>query len=418
MTSPSRLAAARALHAVFGDGSRIPEGWNAGLSPADAALAQAMLGLAVRRWGRIQAFIEPKLKTPGRGLPMGSRVALALGLAQLAWLPGVADFAAVSEAVGLVADRELGFPPHRGLVNAILRGAAKDRAATAAQIEALPPALDRPAFASRLLEAAFRGGDREALWNRLQTEPSLCFRELRPGTAPPGLEADPALPGALVLGPGAEFPRAWLAAGEGMVQDRSSQALMAFRWAGAPRRILDACAAPGGKTTALALRFPEAELFAVEKSPKRAERLSETLALRGVTARVVVEDAAAWLRLGGKAFDLILLDAPCSATGTLRKHPELAWIGGAIDLKRLAALQRDLLEAALPRLASGGLLIYAVCSVLPEECAAHRAWLHETQPGFQDVEAWPAELGGAFFQPDLGRWDGEGFQAFAVTRTG
>lgn len=415
MTSPSRLAAARALHAVFGDGSRIPEGWNAGLSPADAALAQAILGLAVRRWGRLQAFVEPKLKTPGRGLPMGSRVALALGLAQLAWLPGVADFAAVSEAVGLVADRELGFPPHRGLVNAILRGAAKDRGATAAQLDALPSALDRPAFASRLLEAAFRGGDREALWAKLQAEPDLCFREVRPGTAPAGLRPAPTLLGAWTLGPEAEFPRAWLAAGDGMVQDRSSQALMQFQWEGAPRRILDACAAPGGKTTSLALRYPEAELFAVEKSPKRAERLAQTLALRGLEARVVVEDAAAWLRQGGKAFDLILLDAPCSATGTLRKHPELAWIGGAIDLGRLAALQRDLLEAALPRLASGGLLVYAVCSVFPEEAAAHRARLFETHPGFREVEAWPAALGGAFFRPDLGAWEGEGFQAFALT---
>ncbi len=416
MTSPSRLAAARALHAVFGDGSRIPDGWNAGLSPADAALAQAMLGLAVRRWGRLQAFIEPKLKTPGRGLPMGSRVALALGLAQLAWLPGVADFAAVSEAVGLVADRELGFPPHRGLVNAILRGAAKDRGATASQIEALPTALDRPAFASRLLEAAFRGGDREALWARFQTEPGLCFREVRPGTAPAGLRPDPALPGAWALEPDAEFPRAWLAAGDGMVQDRSSQALMQFRWEGSPRRILDACAAPGGKTTSLALRYPEAELFAVEKSPRRAERLAQTVAQRGLEAQVVVEDAAALLRQGGKPFDLILLDAPCSASGTLRKHPELAWIGGAIDLDRLAALQRDLLEAALPRLAPGGLLIYAVCSVFLEEAVAHRTWLRETQPAFQDVEAWPAGLGGAFFRPDLNLWDGEGFQAFALTR--
>lgn len=416
MPSPSRSAAARALHVVFGEGARVPEGWNAGLSPADAALAQAMLGLAIRRWGRLQAFVEPRLKTPGRGLPMGTRVSLALGLVQLAWLPGVADFAAVSEAVELVADRELGFPPHRGLVNAILRAAAKDRAATAAALEVLPAALDRPQFAGKILEAAWRGGDREVLWARLQTEPGLSFREVRPGTAPAGLRADPSLPGAWSLDAASEFPRAWLAEGSGMVQDRSSQALMQFRWEGAPERILDACAAPGGKTTALALRFPGAELFAVEKAPKRAERLAQTLALRGVQAKLVVEDAAAWLRKGGKPFDLILLDAPCSASGTLRKHPELAWIGGAIDRARLAGLQRDLLEAALPRLAPDGLLIYAVCSVFPDEGAAHRAWLREAHPEFAEVEAWPAELGGACFEPDLAMWDGEGFQAFAVTR--
>jgi 16S rRNA (cytosine967-C5)-methyltransferase len=414
MPSPSRTAAARALHAVFGENARVPEGWNAGLAPADAALAQAMLGLAVRRWGRLQAFVEPKLKTPGRGLPLGSRVALALGLAQLAWLPGVADFAAVSEAVELAADRELGFPPHKGLANAILRAAAKDREGLARALDALPAALDRTPFAEKALDAACVGGDREALWARLQAESNLLFRELVPGPRP-GLEPDPDLPGALRLTTDAAFPRAWLAAGKGMVQDRSSQALMAFAWEGQPRRILDACAAPGGKTTSLALRYPDAELYAVEKSPKRAERLVETLALRGVAAKVVVEDAGAWLRQGGKPFDLILLDAPCSASGTLRKHPELAWIGGAIDLPRLAALQRDLLEAALPRLALGGLLIYAVCSVFPAEGEAHRAWMAQAHPEFEPVAAWPEALGGTRFRPDLATWDGEGFQAFAWT---
>lgn len=413
MPSPSRLAAARALHAVFGEGGRVPEGWNAGLAPADASLAQAMLGLALRRWGRLQAWIEPKLKNPARGLPLGSRVALALGLVQLAWLPGVADFAAVSESVALAADRELGFPVHRGLVNALLRSAARDRAATARELEVLPPGLDRTPFAERILDAC-APADREALWGRLQAEPEPCFRELKPGSAPDALEPDPAAPGALRLRPGAAFPRPWLLAGDGMVQDRSSQALLAFAWDGAPKRILDACAAPGGKTTALARRYPGAELFAVEKAPKRAEALAHTLAGRGVKAQVVNEDAAAWLRRGGRPFDLILLDAPCSGSGTLRKHPELTWTGHGIDLERLVAVQRDLLEAALPRLAAGGLLVYAVCSVFPEEGRAHLERLRAGRPGLAVASCWPEALGGAFFQPDLLAWDGEGFQAFAL----
>lgn len=413
MASPSRLAAARALHAVFGEGGRVPEGWNAGLSPADASLAQAMLGLTLRRWGRLQAWIEPRLKNPARGLPLGSRVALALGLVQLAWLPGVADFAAVSEAVALVADRDLGFPVHRGLVNALLRAAAKDRAGTARDLEALPAALDRTPFAERILDAC-APADREALWTRLQAEPSPCFRALKPGTTPEDLEADPALPLALRLRPGASFPRAWLAAGQGMVQDRSSQALMAFAWNGAPKRILDACAAPGGKTTALARRYPGAELFAVEKAPKRAEALARTLEAREVKAHVVNEDAAAWLRKGGRPFDLILLDAPCSASGTLRKHPELTWTGHGIDLDRLVRAQGDLLDAALPRLAAGGLLIYAVCSVFPEEGRAHLDRLRTARPDLVVPACWPEALGGAFFRPDLLAWDGEGFQAFAL----
>jgi 16S rRNA (cytosine967-C5)-methyltransferase len=411
--APSRLAAARALHAVFGEGSRVPEGWNAGLAPADAALAQAMLGLALRRWGRLQAFVEPKLQNPARGLPLGTRIALALGFVQLAWLPGVADFAAVSESVALAADRELGFPVHRGLVNALLRAAAKDRTATARELESMAPGLDRTPFAERLLDAC-APADREALWARLQTEPVPCFWELRPGSAPEGLEPDPAAPGALRLRAGAAFPRAWLTAGEGMVQDRSSQALMAFQWDGTPRRILDACAAPGGKTTALARRYPGAELFAVEKAPKRAEALGRTLEHRGVRAHVVNEDTSAWLRKGGRPFDLILLDAPCSASGTLRKHPELTWTGHGIDLDRLVQAQGELLEAALARLAPGGLLLYAVCSVFPEEGRHHLDRLRAARPSLRTEACWPEALGSAFFRPDLLAWDGEGFQAFAL----
>ena len=95
MTAPSRLAATKVLHAVFGQGSRVRQDWDAGLSGEDSALGQAMLGLVLRRWGRLQAWITPRLREPERGLPLGSRIPLALGLAQLAWLDVVAAYAAV-----------------------------------------------------------------------------------------------------------------------------------------------------------------------------------------------------------------------------------------------------------------------------------------------------------------------------------
>ena len=124
MSTASRAAVHRVLHDVFGQGSRVPEGWNAGLSPEDARFAQALLGLCLRRWGRLQSWIRPRLKDPDRGMPLGSQTALTLGLAQLAWMEGVSNHAAVHESVSLAADPELGFPPHRGLVNALLRQAA------------------------------------------------------------------------------------------------------------------------------------------------------------------------------------------------------------------------------------------------------------------------------------------------------
>src|SRR5690348_18483192 len=108
MATPSRRAVARALHAVFGRGERVPERWDQNLRGADAALAQALLGLCLRHWGAMQAWARPKLKDPKRGLPAGSQVALAIGLAQLAWLDGVAPRAAVHEAVDRSEERRVG----------------------------------------------------------------------------------------------------------------------------------------------------------------------------------------------------------------------------------------------------------------------------------------------------------------------
>ncbi|HEU4952134.1 MAG TPA: RsmB/NOP family class I SAM-dependent RNA methyltransferase [Holophagaceae bacterium] len=423
MATHSRRAVARALHAVFARGGRVPDRWDQNLAGADAALAQALLGACLRHWGAMQAWVRPKLKDPARGVPPGSQVALAVGLAQLAWLEGVAPRAAVHEAVDLASDPELGFPVHKGLVNALLRRASEDPARLRAELEDLAQA-DLTDFAAWVVESALapRGQEDRAseAWARLHREPRLGFRALR-GEVPEGLVPDPEVEGCLRLAPGAAFPRAWLQSGAGVVQDASSQALLAFAWDRPVARILDACAAPGGKTTALARRFPAAAITALERSPARAARLKENLAARAVTAEVVEADAEAWLGQGKEAFDLILVDAPCSGSGTLAKHPELAWIGGDLDLRDLARRQRALLEAAAPRLAPGGLLVYAVCSWFPEEGLDHREALRKAHPELQPAPVWPARFGlgeapTSVFLTDPLTWDGEGFQAFALTR--
>lgn len=427
MPTPARLHVAHALHEVFGEGGRVPDIWDRDLGE-DAHLAQALLGLCLRRWGRLQAWVKPKLKDPDRGVPLGTRVALAVGLAQLAWLPGVSDHAAVNEAVELAANRELGFVPHKGLVNALLRRAAKDRAALAAELDALPAALDRSPAAERALAAALaphaaEAGGLETLWARLQQPPRLAFRRLK-GEVPEGLIPDADLADCLRLAEDAPFPRPWLESAGGMVQDRSSQALLAYAWDRPVTRILDACAAPGGKTTTLALRHPGASLTALEVHPRRVARLRQTLAQRGVEAQVIQADAAEWLEQPGDTFDLILLDAPCSGSGTMQKHPEWPWLAHD-DLPRLTGIQRRLLSAAANRLAPGGLLIYAVCSWLPEEGEAHREWLVTARPDLVPAPVWLGHLGvaaqggGALtdtFRPHPLRWEGEGFQGFAVAR--
>ncbi|HET8902345.1 MAG TPA: transcription antitermination factor NusB, partial [Holophagaceae bacterium] len=337
MATHSRRAVARALHAVFARGERVPERWDQNLSGADASLAQALLGACIRHWGAMQAWALPKLKDPKRGLPPGSQVALAVGLAQLAWLEGVAPHAAVNEAVDLAADAELGFPVHKGLVNALLRKASQDPMKLRGELALLADA-DRTEFVAWVLESALAPRHQEArfpeAWARIHREPRLAFRVLR-GEAPEGLVPDPALEGCWRLTPEAAFPFAWLREGAGMVQDASSQALMAFQWERPVTRILDACAAPGGKSTALGLRFPEAAITALERSPRRAERLRGNLDARRVKAEVIEADAAEWLASHDGVFDLVLLDAPCSGSGTLQKHPELAWIGGGLDLRDL-----------------------------------------------------------------------------------
>ena len=232
---------------------------------------------------------------------------------------------------------------------------------------------------------------------------------------------DPALEGCWRITREAAFPFAWLREGAGMVQDASSQALMQFQWGGPVTRVLDACAAPGGKTTALGLRFPDALITALERSPRRAERLRANLEARRVKAEVVEADAAEWLESHEGVFDLILLDAPCSGSGTLQKHPELAWIGGGLDLRDLAKRQRALLDAGLKRLAPGGLLIYAVCSWFPEEGLAHRDAIMSAHPELRPIQIWDARFGldeasSNLFLPDPLAWEGEGFQAFALTR--
>jgi 16S rRNA (cytosine967-C5)-methyltransferase len=398
----------------------VPEDWDAGLSREDAGLSQAMLGLALRRWGRLRAWASPRLKDPGRGLPLGTQVALALGLVQLAWLDGVAAHAAVNEAVDLVIDRTLGFPPHRGLVNAILRKVAVDRPGLRGELEALPAALDRSPFVERVMNAALGQGStqQEALWARLQVPSRPSFQSLG-GEIPPVLEPDQELAGCLRIREGEAFPHDWLLRGEGLVQDRSSQALMDFRWEGRPTRMLDVCAAPGGKTAALARRYPGSELTALEREPHRAQRLRGNLALWKVAAEVVEAAAAGWLGQPGPGFDLILVDAPCTGSGTLAKHPELTWLGDRLNVGRLVAQQQELLDAAVGRLAPGGLLIYSVCSWLAEECEAHRQALLEQRPELQPADIWSRPLGDSgVFKPNPMTWEGEGFRAFALQRQG
>jgi 16S rRNA (cytosine967-C5)-methyltransferase len=160
-------------------------------------------------------------------------------------------------------------------------------------------------------------------------------------------------------GPVEELPG--FAQGAWWVQDAAA-ALPALLL-GRPRRAIDLCAAPGGKTAQLAATG--AEVTAVDRSAARLERLARNLARLGLAANAVAADAASWQP--EEPAEAVLLDAPCSATGTIRRHPDLPWLKRPSDLAKLAQLQERLLANAVSMTKPGGLLVYAVCSLQPEE---------------------------------------------------
>jgi 16S rRNA (cytosine967-C5)-methyltransferase len=175
--------------------------------------------------------------------------------------------------------------------------------------------------------------------------------------------------------------------------------------------VIDLCAAPGGKTAQLAAGG--GEVIAVEKNAKRAPRLTQNLERLGLKAEIVVADAGTWTP--AQAADVVLLDAPCSATGTLRRHPDIAHNKDAVDIATLARAQARLLDAAAGMVAPGGLLIYCTCSLEPEEGEAQVQPFLARNPEFKVDAIGADEIGGRpeaitadgtlRTRPDQG-WDG------------
>jgi 16S rRNA (cytosine967-C5)-methyltransferase len=184
----------------------------------------------------------------------------------------------------------------------------------------------------------------------------------------------------------------------------------------AGKRILDVCAAPGGKT--LHLAAASAQVTALDVSKRRMERLAENLARTGLTAETVVADALTWQPEA--AYDAVLLDAPCSATGTLRRHPDLSWRRGGIDLAALTGLQSKLLDRAAEWVVPGGFLVFCTCSLVKAEGEDQAQAFLRRHPGFARLPVANGEAGiaGAFlnqqgdlrtrpdYWPDLGGLDG------------
>ena len=350
MPDPTRDAAFDLLTAVLDRHRPLEEALDAlpAMEARDRAAAHRLAAAVLRRFGSLDAVLEPWLR---KAPPEAARHVLRLGAAQLLLLD-TPPHAAVATAVGLARGR--GLVPFAGMVNAVLRRVAEAGAAALEELDT--PRLDTPAW----LWTAW-GADARAIAEAHRQEAPLDI-SVRPGTA---LEGGVRLPTGSVRFPAGtrvtDLPG--YAEGAFWVQDAAA-ALPASLLAGQPgERIADLCAAPGGKTAQLAATG--AQVVAIERDAARLARLRDNLARLRLPAEIVQGDAAEWRPQA--PLDAVLLDAPCSATGTIRRHPDVLRLKRPRDITALADQQDRLLEAAAAMLRPGGRLIYAVCSLQPEE---------------------------------------------------
>jgi 16S rRNA (cytosine967-C5)-methyltransferase len=356
-----------------------------GLEARDRAFARLLTATVLRRLGQIDAAIDARLE---RSLPANRNIVrdiLRLGVAQIALL-GLAPHAAVHTSVELVGHG--GQAGMKGLVNAVLRRIGESGPIPPDD----PEHLNVPEWLWRDWEAAYGAETATAIAMANLAEAPLDITLKTPAEAElwaERLEAEILPTGTLRRAAGGDVTALpGFADGVWWVQDAA--AAMPTRLLGdvSGQRVADLCAAPGGKTAQLAAAG--AQVTAVDISKKRLQRLSENLERLGLAADTVAVDAAKWTP--DEPFDAVLLDAPCSSTGTLRRHPDIAWNKTPEDVAKLTAVQDRLLAAALALLKPGGLLIYATCSLQPREGAERIEALLASGVAAQRVPVGPDEL--------------------------
>ena len=424
----ARAAALRLLTAMLAhrdtlDRAMASDGGFAALAPRDRALAHNLVATTLRRLGEIDAALAACLEKP---LPANAAEVLnvlRLGATQLLFLKTPAH-AAVATAVELVAEGRLG--RYKGLVNAVLRRIAR----TPETFQAGPN--------------AGRVNTPDWLWARWSEAfgEETCRRIAETHLAVPPLDlsvrSDPdgwarrlngrVLPGGTVR-LSAEGSIARLDGyGEGAWWVQDAAAALPVRLLGdvKNRTVFDLCAAPGGKTAQLA--NAGANVVAVDRSPARVARIGENLARLKLDAACVVADALTWAP--GRTADIVLLDAPCASTGTIRRHPDIPHVRKPEDIGTMAAVQAKLLRAAAQWVRPGGILLYCVCSLEAEEGPDQISRFLESETGFIRLPLDAAAVGGEAkfltpsgdlrtlpcFWPDLGGMDG--FYAARLRRIG
>jgi 16S rRNA (cytosine967-C5)-methyltransferase len=374
MADPTREAAFDLLAGVLDRRRPLEEVLDAlpAIAPRDRAAAHRLAAAVLRRMGTLDAILEPFLyKAP----PEPVRHVLRLGAAGLLLLE-TPSHAAVATAVALA--RALGLAPFAGLINAVLRRVAEAGVAPLADLDG--PRLDTPTW----LWASWGDKARDIAVAH-QREAPLDIN-LKPGTLSEGGSRLPTgsvrFPAGTPVTEISGFER-----GEVWVQDAAAALPARLLAARAGEYVADLCASPGGKTAQLAASG--AAVVAVERDRARLARLAENLRHWHLQAELVQADAAAWVPV--RQFDAVLLDAPCSATGTIRRHPDVPYLKRPRDVRALTETQDRLLKAAAAMLREGGRLVYSVCSLQPEE-GTPRVEAAVARGGLRHDPFTPAEL--------------------------
>ncbi len=424
----TRATAAKVVDAVVTDGRNLDAALSrhidGELSDRDQSLVRALAYGTLRTHLRNRALIKALLQKPIKKKDSVIEALLSVGLFALTESQRP-DYAVVSATVS--ATDKLGRKHLRGLVNAVLRNFLRDREQLLADLKLPDATTQHPQWLVEQLQkdwpdnwqAIIEVGNKQApMWVRVN-EAHLTPNEWLQQCAPAEISATApvqALPGACLLTtpvgvnalPGFEQ-------GDCSVQDVASQVPARLLAPEPGQRLLDACSAPGGKACHLLELCPDAELLALDNSAKRLERVEENFERLNLGGSVICGDALepdGWW--DGEAFDRILMDAPCSATGVIRRHPDIRFLRRPADITELLAIQAAMLNALWGLLKPGGRLLYSTCSILKAENEAVVSNFLKFADDAQEVALpeWLTELGepaevGVQLLP--GRFDNDGF---------
>ena len=361
------------------------------LSDRDRALMRRLVATILRRLGTLGHVLSRLLD---RGVPTDApraQSALLIGAAQILWMD-VPDHAAVDLSVRLVqSDRRAA--KYAGLVNAVLRRCAREGQPLIDEVKSKHLDVAPWLFArwsthygaATASEIAHAIGQDPSLDITVKSDAEQWATRLHGETLQTG-SVRTLLQGSVTMLPGFTDGQWW-------VQDAAA-ALPAHLFGDLTgKTIVDLCAAPGGKTAQLV--HGGARVTAVDRSPARMARLRDNLARLSMDAEFAVADGAEWLGQNhGEGFDGILIDAPCTSTGTIRRHPDIGWLRQESDIAPLVATQKRLLQRAVAALKPGGMLVYCTCSLEPEEGELTISELLKSETAVQRLPIGAGEVAG------------------------